>query len=129
MQIKHIFSTILLLSATASYANNQKQAIDIVNDCDQSLHISAKNANNTFSITQTVPAHTKAMIIAQLVNLKSAQNLLLEAIVNDSIKGIQEAIRLGANINQEVGGRRPLVFAIELEKINAVKYLITCGAA
>lgn len=128
MQTKHIFLMISLLCATAGFAGNQKQTIDIVNDSNQSLHISANNADQSFRITQTIPAYTRALIIAQLINLKSSQNLLLEAIVNDSVKGIQEAIRLGTNINQEIGGQRPLVFAIALEKINAVKYLIACGA-
>jgi hypothetical protein len=132
MQIKHIFLMGSLLCATAGYAGrtagNQKQTIDITNDSDQSLQISANNADQSFRISQTVPAYTRALIIAQLINLKSSQNLLLEAIMNDSVKGIQEAIRFGANINQEIGGQRPLVFAIALEKINAVKYLIACGA-
>lgn len=128
MQFKHVFLSILSLSSVLAFAKNEKQKIDIVNDTDQSLHISANNANQTFRVTQTVPAYTRALIIAQLVNLKSAQNSLLEAIMNDSVKGIQEAIRLGADVNQEIGGQRPLVFAVALEKINAVKYLILCGA-
>jgi len=128
MQIKHVFLTILSFVSTFGFAGNQKQTIDVVNDTNQSLQISANNADQTFRVAQTVPAYTRAIIIAQLVNLKSVQNLLLEAIINDSVNGIQEALRLGANVNQEIGGQRPLIFAIALEKINAVKYLIACGA-
>jgi len=124
-----MFLAILSLGfAAISIAGKQKQTIDIVNDSDQSLQISTNNANKTFQLTQTVPAYTRALIIAQLINLKSAQNLLLEAILNDSVKGIQEAVRQGANINQEIGGQRPLVFAVALEKMHAVKYLVLCGA-
>ena len=128
MQAKYIFLMNLLLSATTGFAINQKQTIDITNDSNQSLHVSANSADQSFQIVQTVPAYTRALIISQLIHLKSSQNLLLEAIMNDSVRGIQEAIRMGANINQEIGGQRPLVFAIALEKINAVRYLITCGA-
>lgn len=129
MQNKHIVLMGLLLSAAAAgYAKNQKQTIDVVNDSNQSLHISANNADQSFRIAQTVPAYTRALIIAQLINIKSSQNMLLEAIMSDSVKGIQDAISLGANVNQEIGGQRPLIFAIALEKINAVKYLIACGA-
>jgi len=128
MQIKNVFLAILSFVSTLSFAGNQKQTIDVVNDSNQSLQISANNADQTFRVAQTVPAYTRAIIIAQLVNLKSVQNLLLEAIINDSVNGIQEALRLGANVNQEIGGQRPLIFAIALEKINAVKYLIACGA-
>ncbi len=128
MQFKHIFSAILLISCSISRAGQQKQTIDVINNSDQSLSISANNASKTFHVSQVIPAYTRALIIAQLINLKSAQNLLLEAIVNDSVKGIQEAIRMGADINQEIGGQRPLVFAVALEKINAVKYLIAVGA-
>jgi hypothetical protein len=129
MQNGHVFLMNLLLCATTGFAMNQKQTIDITNDSNQSLYLSANNADQSFRIVQTVPAYTRALIISQLVNLKSSQNLLLEAIMNDSVKGIQEAIRRGADINQEIGGQRPLVFAVALEKLNAVKYLVACGAA
>jgi hypothetical protein len=133
MQNKHMFLMSLLLGATAAFADktvgNKKQTIDITNDSEQSLLVSANSADQSFRVTQTVPAYTRALIIAQLINLKSSQNLLLEAIMNDSVRGIQEAVRLGANVNQEIAGQRPLVFAVALEKINAVKCLIACGAA
>lgn len=128
MKTKHIFLAMVAFAATACFAQNQKQTIDVTNDTNQVLHFAANTADQNFKVSQTVPAYTRAIIIAQLVNLKSVQNMLLEAILNDSVAGIQEAVRKGANINQEIGGQRPLIFAIALEKIGAVKCLVALGA-
>jgi DNA helicase HerA-like ATPase len=129
MQKKHILIVALFSSFAAINAGSKKQTVDVVNDSEQALQITMNSADQSFHFTQAIPAYTRALIIAQLINLKSVQNLLLEAIVSDSVQGIQEAIRLGANVNQEIGGQRPLVFAVALGKINAVKCLILCGAA
>ena len=125
-----MYKQLLLITLIYSTINcqNQKQTVDVVNESAQVMTITATNADGSFNIKQVVPAYTRAYIIAQLLNLKSAENMLIEAILKDSAIDIEEAIKLGADINMEIAGRKSLLFAIAMEKINAIKCLISLGA-
>ena len=125
-----MYKQLLLASLMYSSINchNQKQTIDVVNDTAQAITITAVNADGSFNIKQVVPSYARAYIIAQVLNLKSAANMLIEAILKDSPADIQEALKLGADINMEIAGKRALLFAVAMEKLNAIKCLISFGA-
>jgi len=62
-------------------------------------------------------------------NAKSPQDLLLEAIFDNSSEGIRNAIKQGAIINQkDMDGRTPLVIAVLTNKTTAIIELIQMGA-
>jgi ankyrin repeat protein len=56
------------------------------------------------------------------------QDLLHSAILKNSVKGIQEAVQFGANVNCEKDGKSPLGWAVAYKKYDAVKSLLECGA-
>jgi len=57
------------------------------------------------------------------------QELLHQAVVNDSVGDIKTAVRLGANINVGIADQPPLLMALLMKKDNAVKELLSQGAS
>ena len=56
------------------------------------------------------------------------QELLHQAILEDSAEGIREAVQVGgADVNQEREGKKPILWAILLKKSTAVDGLLECG--
>ena len=56
------------------------------------------------------------------------QEILQKAIMNDSSEDIKKAIKIGADINQEINGKSPLFLAVILKKNNSVEELLNLGA-
>lgn len=56
------------------------------------------------------------------------QELLNQAIVNNSSQDIKEAIKLGANVNVGIGNQPPLLLAIIMDKWNSAEELLIQGA-
>ena len=56
------------------------------------------------------------------------QEMLHNAILNDSSAEIKEAVRLGANINETKQNKSPLLWAVLLRKTDAVDALLDLGA-
>ena len=62
------------------------------------------------------------------IQQQQAQELLHQAILNDSIEEIREVVHVGVDVNQERDGRTPILLAVLLKKSNAVEALLECGA-
>lgn len=58
----------------------------------------------------------------------SAENMLYKAIIEDSSEKVFYAVQAGANLNREINGKLPLVWAVVLCKHNAVDALCVCKA-
>lgn len=56
------------------------------------------------------------------------QELFKQSVMNNSTDGINKAIQVGANIDQQINGRSPLFWAITLKLPNAVTTLLEAGA-
>jgi hypothetical protein len=104
------------------------QTIDILNNSNQQLQISANNTDHSLKINHTVPAYAKSLIIVKVTYLKSLQDTLFEAILNDSPEEIKAAIQAGANVNIEKEGKRPLMWAVAFHRTKAAQCLLEHGA-
>lgn len=126
----NIFAGVLISLATVANATDQTtQIIDVVNNSGQSLQLNAQNTDQTLKIEHNIAAYTKSCITVQIVRLKALQDMLFDAIVEDSAKKITMAIKCGAVVNRPIDGRNPLLWAILLEKSNAVKCLVKYRAS
>gem|GEM_PF-5937066 len=61
------------------------------------------------------------------------QNMLQAAILNDSKEGVEKAVRIGADINENIGSQSsnkqtPLLMAYSIKHQNAVQALLGAGA-
>lgn len=108
---------------------NDVQSIEVVNNSDQSLNVNASSIAQSLKLSYSVPSRAHSLIVSQLTQLKSPQEMLFEAILNDSVSDIQKAIQLGANVNQGFNGKCPLIWAIAFEKFNSIKCLLENGAS
>jgi ankyrin repeat protein len=78
-----------------------------------------------------VPVNTKAKITTEFIRLKAHQNIqldLLRAILKDDAAMIKKTVQAGANVNQEIGKRKPLVISASNHKIVAFETLLELGA-
>jgi len=105
-------SLLVLVSATSLVAD---QVINIAN-----------NTNQPLGLNLTVPEYTAAVI--QFTKIKSAQEMLHQAILDNSAEGIKKAIAAGANVNLEKEGKLPILWALLLNKLDALEELLVCGA-
>lgn len=81
--------------------------------------------------TVVVPPDTKATLTTELSKLGATKNLSLElliAIYKDDVVSVRSAVAAGANINQEMGGNKPLAIAIINKKYKAFEALLELGA-
>lgn len=113
--------SILFMPLTANI-NEEMQCIDVTNNSSQNLTITAKD-DSLLKIESKVPAYTKWQMISKLTKIKSAQDLLFDAIVNDSPEEIKKAILASANIQDKINGQSPMMWAISLKKYNALQML------
>lgn len=104
------------------------QTIEVVNNSAQLLNIAANNNDRSLHINQTISAFTKSLIVIQITQLKTLQDRLFEAILNNSYSEVRQAIREGADVNQEKDGKSPLLWAVLFQRTNAAKCLINHGA-
>lgn len=84
------------------------------------------NTDMTLNMEYPIPEYTKAKL--ELTSLKSPQEMLYLAILNDSPKDIMLAIQAGADINLKENTKSPILFAISLKRVEAAKVLLQYGA-
>ena len=128
MSIKRIFLAITLVASYQSVNADSLQTIDVLNNSSQVLNLSANNADRSLCLTQIVPAYAKSLVVVQITQLRSLQDMLFEGILNDSPSEIRRAIQAGANVNLEKEGKRPLLWAVTFHRMNAVRCLLEQGA-
>lgn len=63
-----------------------------------------------------------------IAEMKSVQQMLHQAILDNSAERVREAILAGANVNLVKDGKSPLVLAVLLKKNNVVEELLNLGA-
>lgn len=130
----HIFkSTInsltvtLLIASGSTVVASQSRTIDVANDTAQALALTAV-AKDGFRLEHAVPAHMRLQAVIKLVELTRAQEMLFEAILQNSAHGVAAAVKAGVDVNAEINGQRPLFWAMSLAKTDAVRCLLNCGA-
>lgn len=113
------------------YAINEQsvQTIEVINNSNQCLHMTANSPAHALRLDQSVPAHTKSLVISVLSKLSLSQDMLHGAILSDSAEKIRTAAHAGANINQPKDGKSPLLWAILLSRYNAIETLLHLGAS
>ena len=126
-------SSIIFLNITPLFSINAinkdtLQSIQVINKSEHSMHIAANSNAHSLCIDYSVPANTHWSLVSQLMNVKSPQEMLFNAILNDSTIEIRQAIQAGANINQAIDGKSPIVLAFLTNRFEALKYLLQCGA-
>ena len=104
------------------------QTIEVVNNSNQSIHMAANCPAHLLKIDQSVPAYTRSFIISTLTKLQAPQEMLYAAILNDSAFGIRHAVLSGANVNQLIEGKSPLLLSVMLKRYNAIQCLLDLGA-
>ena len=119
-----LMGVLALSFATAN--GHVRQSIEVVNHSANAMTIGANSSS--FNANYTVPALTKSLLIFQLTALKSLQDMLFTAIVNNSAEGIREAMILGANVNCPREGKSLLLWAVTLQRSNAARCLLEHGA-
>jgi len=90
---------------------NSMQQISVIN-----------NTNNPVGVSFPVPGKTIATIQLKKIND------LYTAITSDSASGIRAAVSAGANVNQEINGKTPLVWTLLLNRDTAFRTLLELGA-
>ena len=113
MNIKHF--SLLAFSVSACFANKPGQVITIEN-----------NTSNPLGLNLTVPEYTAAVI--QYTKIKSAQEMLHQAILDNSAEGIKKAVLAGADVNLGKDGKAPLLWAVLLKRHDAIDVLLSCKA-
>lgn len=93
------------------------QQVKIVNDSNQPL-----------AFAYTIPAYHEAVLKLKKLSKPQLQLVLLKAIMKDSAEDVMIAVQAGADVEKEIAGKKPLVVAVENNKVNAVKALGECGA-
>ncbi len=90
------------------------ESVHIVNDSDQSLRADIG-----------IPAHNRADIL--ITKMNDIQDALYKAILNDSVVEIKKAVQAGADINKRKDNKPLLLWAILLNRYNAIAELIQLG--
>ncbi len=110
-----IFICSLLVGFTQLMAmhrhQNQTNRIDVIN-----------NTKTTIDVSFPLPEKTSATIQLKKIDALHA------AILNDSAEKIREAVNTGANVNQEINDKSPLLWAVLLNRYNAIETLLQLGA-
>ena len=105
--------TVLSISMVA-LADKQ---VNIVNDSEQPI-----------DFAYTIPAYTSAILRLKKLSVQQLQFELLKAILNDSEDEIYSVVQTGANVNQEIFGKLPLVIALLHDRNKAFEALLNCNA-
>lgn len=118
----HFFITVMLVI----YCFNFKVSMAEVHmpnnlDTQQTNLLTAIKADSTVNIMQAIQS-----VIVQDKENKSPMCVLLKTIMTDSTEDIKKALQLV--INKGKNKKTPLLWAILLNKANAVKTLLDCGA-
>lgn len=127
MNIRYSFFLAIILGF--SIADASVQSIEVVNGSDQPVHITANSNTQSLKLTYSVPSYAQSVIVSQVTKLKSPQEILFEGILADSEKEIRKAFQLGVNINQNINGKSPIVWAVLFKRFNAIKCLLDLGAS
>ncbi len=93
------------------------QIIEIRNNSDQTIYLDF-----------LIPARTDGLVWLRPIKLINAQELLHQAIMNDSEADVRQAVKMGADVNLGRGDKPSLAWAVLLKKYNAVEALLECGA-
>jgi|GEM_PF-2122062 hypothetical protein len=120
-------SSMMILSFAGANAD-LIQSVDVLNNSPQSLKWAANNANNTFVVSQVVPAYCKAFVISKITQLSVMQDKLFAGICRNSAEEVRQAIAVGADVNKLREGRTPLAWALSLNMVNAAACLLQYGA-
>jgi hypothetical protein len=127
MNIQYFIFATTILSPFVAGAN--VQSIEVVNNSNQPLHITANGNAQSLNLRYSVPAYAQSLIISQLTLLRSPQEVLFDAILSDNVVGIRQAIRMGADAKQSINGKSPMLWAVVLQRFNAIRCLLEYGAA
>jgi hypothetical protein len=101
-----------LCCATAS--DNRIGSAHIVNDTDHTLNAEIG-----------IPKRCQADVTITKID---AQEALFKAIRKDSVQGVRNAVRDGADVDQMIQDKTPLMWAIMLKRVKAATELIHLGA-
>jgi hypothetical protein len=101
-----------LCCATAS--DNRIGSAHIVNDTDHTLNVEIG-----------VPKHCQADVTITKID---AQEALFRAIRKDLAKDVRDAVRAGADVNQKIQNKAPLMWAVSLNRIQVTPELLQLGA-
>jgi len=123
-----IFLTSMLTLSFAAANADSTQSIDVLNNSAQILKWAANNADNSFVVSQLVPAYSKAFVIAQITELSVLQDKLFAGIFRNSAEEVRQAIAAGANVNKLREGKTPLAWALAFNMVNAAACLLQHGA-
>jgi ankyrin repeat protein len=104
------------------------RSIEVNNETGQPLAFAA-SAKDGFRLEHVVPEYTRMVAVIKLTNVSKAQEMLLEAILNNSAHGVARAVQAGADVNLEINGQKPLFWAMSLTKADAVRCLLNHGAS
>jgi ankyrin repeat protein len=124
----HIFIASILAFSSIFIKADSRQSVEVINNSAQVMNIAANTADRSFSFNHSTPAFCKSLILLEITKLQSLQEMLFDAILNDSPSEIRHAMRLGASINYPKDGKTPLFWAISFHRTNAAKYLLDHGA-
>ena len=100
--------------------------VDVENDSAYPMHIVAKSAD--INIDHQVPSHSHSTISVHVRAIPGAQELLFNAIVQNSAKQVLCALIAGADVNKEINGKKPLEWAVALKRFSVMKWLVEYGA-
>lgn len=127
MQFNKIISLFLCVSIfTNLCAKDESQIIQVINNSPQVLELS--NIEGKFKFTHLIPSFAKLLISLEYLKKLTPQDMLFNAIINDSPVDIVKAINGGADIKIEKEGKSLLFWALLLKKPEAIKCLIDYGA-
>lgn len=115
-----------LLQFGSSYISCSSRSIDVENNSNYQMHILA-NAPD-LRIDHQIPALSHSKITATVTAIPNLQNMLLNAIANNSVVQIVNAVNAGVNVNLEINGKRPLAWAVLLGHVDSIRCLVMYGA-
>lgn len=114
-------SGLVVFSLDCSY-----RKLDVENDSAYEMHIHAKT--DDIDIDHQVPSRSHSIISVNVKAIPEAQELLFDAIVQNSAKQVLCAIIAGANVNKKINDKKPLEWAVILKSFNVIKWLVEYGA-
>jgi ankyrin repeat protein len=97
--------------------------------CEREQHIRIINdADGELGVDLTIPARVEALIQLKKLHDKKAKDMLHKAILNNSAEDVRKAAQAGADIDNDKGGKAPLLLALSLQCYVAFSELIKLGA-
>lgn len=120
------FCLALLATISNSPLLCSNRSIEVENDSNYQINITANTAD--LKLDHQVPANSKSKILIQVSSISGFENMLLNAIANNSVAQILNAINAGVNVNLTIFGKRPLEWAIFFNHRESIKCLVNYGA-